>query len=152
MDDHTAAEGDGSQTPDQDIERRFWQLTDTITVPHHNECIVCFLMRTMALLSQSGFAMAATFQRHNAPRATQLATRLMRMGIFSDCQLLQGAVVVNQAIWAADCCPDCGIPYDVPDCLEVRHGSTQPCKLWRWRVDVAREDFQAWLDRRYWVP
>ncbi|MHA7305581.1 hypothetical protein ACX80E_10095 [Arthrobacter sp. TMN-49] len=149
MDHQSAAAGDGSRGAETEIEQRFRELTDTFLVPEPNECLICFLRRTMARLLPTGFAMTAAFQRHNAPRATHLVKRLMRMDVYSDCQLLQSGVVVNQAIWAAVCCPDCGIPYAAPDCLEVRRGSTQPCKLWRWRADVVREDFQAWLDPRY---
>lgn len=134
--------------PDENVDRAFRELATTLMVPDRNECMICFLMRAMVLLEPAGFAMTATYQRHNAPRATNLGTRLVRMGIYGDCQLLQDGVMVNDALWDAECCPDCGIPYGVPDCLEVRRGSTQPCKLWRWRQDVAREMFDAWLDRR----
>ncbi|ALV46854.1 hypothetical protein MB46_16535 [Arthrobacter alpinus] len=133
----------------EELTRQFRELTDNFMVPHRNECIICFLMRAMAFLAPSGFALTAIYRNHNAPRATNLGGRLARLGVYGDCQLIQSGVVMNLAIWDADRCPDCGIPEVVPDCLEVRRGSTQPCKLWRWRRDVAIEMFQEWQDRVY---
>ncbi|MFQ4148740.1 hypothetical protein AAGW05_08600 [Arthrobacter sp. LAPM80] len=141
--------GAGSDGPEADIRRQFREMTESFMVPYRNECMICFLMRAMPLLETSGFAMTAAYRKFNAPRATNLGRRLSEMGIFGDCQLLQRGVVVNDAIWEADRCPDCGIPVEVPDCLEVRLGSTQPCKLWRWRRDVEREQFDAWLAPNY---
>lgn len=142
------AENGGPGAPDEDVDRIFRELAGSLMVPYQNECMICFLMRAMVLLEPAGFAMTDTYRKFNAPRATKLGARLVRMGVYGDCQLLQAGVMVNDALWDAECCPDCGIPYAVPDCLEVRRGSTQPCKLWRWRQDVAREMFDAWLDNR----
>lgn len=134
----------------EEFQRQFRELTDNFMVPYPNECIICFLVRSMALLEPSGFAMTAAYRKHNAPLATNLGGRLSRMGVYGDCQLIQEGVVINLAIWDVECCPDCGMPGAVPDCLEVRRGSTQPCKLWRWRRDVERERFDAWPNRFSW--
>jgi len=149
MEDNYGPGAVGPGGTDNEVAQVFRELTGTFMVPQPNECLICFLMRGMSLLKQSGFEMTAIYQKFNAPRATQLHRRLLGMGVYGDCHLLQRGVTFNAAVWGPDCCPDCGLPYAVPDCLEVRHGSTQPCKLWRWRRDVERERFNALWDRRY---
>lgn len=145
MDQCSDSEGGGSTASEEEIDQIFKEMAGGLMVPYQNECMVCFLWRAMSLLKPYGFAMTTAYQRHSAPRATPLIGRLLRLNIFNDRQLLQTGVVINEAIWNTELCPDCGIPYSVPDCLEVRRGSTQPCKLWRWRKDIETERFDAWL-------
>lgn len=145
--DHSNEAGDaGDGASEEEIWRKFREMTEHLIAPLRNECLVCFLMRMMPLMQVSGFSLTATYRDSNAPRATNLFERLGRLGICGDASLVEAGVVVNDAVWEADCCPDCGIPCDVPDCLEVRLGSTQPCKLWRWRQDAEREQFGDWLN------
>ncbi|WP_146233403.1 hypothetical protein [Arthrobacter psychrolactophilus] len=147
--DESAGAGN-SEEQDEAVDRVFRELAGPLVVPYRNECLVCFLMRVMMFLEPQGFAMTARFRQFNAPRASNLGGRLAQKGIFSDGQLIQAGVLVNETIWTAERCPDCGIPYTSPDCLEVRRGSTQPCKLWRWRRDVERERFNAWPHHFTW--
>ncbi len=139
MDQSNGAGNFGRGASEEEVRHRFKELTESLMVPNRNECMVCFLLRTLPLTDPSGSAMTAVYQKFNAPRAVNLFARLFRMGVYCDGLLLQRGVVANDALWNADCCPDCGIPFVAPDCLEVRLGSTQPCKLWRWRRDVEWE-------------
>ncbi|MCQ9163800.1 MULTISPECIES: hypothetical protein [unclassified Arthrobacter] len=162
MDDYGFVDDDGStEGPDSgdgfpdggtdDVDRQFTALTAGMMMPGPNECLVCFLMRAKEFLLPDGFAMVARFRECSAPRATNTEYRLINLGAYNDRAVLRRAAMVNPAVWAPECCPRCGLPYAVPDCLGVRRGSTQPCKLWRWRDDLARERFlvawQSYIDR-----
>ncbi|WP_449374306.1 hypothetical protein [Arthrobacter psychrolactophilus] len=128
----------------EEYRRQFRELTENFMVPDPNECIVCFLVRAMELLEPTGFAMTAIYRERNAPRASNLGGRLARLGIHGDYQLIHDGVLVNLAVWDVERCPECGVPETLPDCLQVRRGSTQPCELWRWRREVERAQFDAW--------
>ena len=122
-----------------EVDLRFRELTGSLMVPGSNECLVCFLLRAEEFLRPQGFAMVDRFRNANASRATRLEYRLMNLGAYSDSMVLQRAAVVNIDVGIPERCPDCGLPCGTRDCLEVRHGSTQPCKLWRWKEDAMRE-------------
>lgn len=144
MDDYDLTDGtasDGSLPDDnaEEMDQQFKELTSGLMMPRANECLVCFLMRAQEFLLADSFAMVARFRDCNAPRATNTESRLMNLGAFDDRTVLQRAVMVNADMWAPHCCSRCGLPYSVPSCLGVRRGSTQPCRLWRWQADVARE-------------
>lgn len=137
------------ETAEDEVDRQFWQLTNSLMIPHDNECLVCFLVRAVPMLEPEGFAMTRVFRDTNAPRATNLGPRLSQLGVYSDAQLIQAGVVANASIWEVERCPDCGIPVEAPSCFGVRKGSTQPCGLWIWRRYAVPERVADWLDRRY---
>ena len=139
----------GESSIDEAVDRLFRQLTNPLINPHHNECLVCFLLRVVPLLEPSGFAMTRRYRDSNAPRAIKLGDRLEQLGISGDFQLLQAGVVCNSNIWEVERCPDCGVPADAPYCFGVRKGSTQPCELWTWRRNALAERLEDWLDRPY---
>lgn len=129
------------------VNQQFWELTRGLIVPYPHECLICFLFRFIELVSLADFPLARRYASRNAPRATGLVRRLMTHGAHSDGEVIQRAVVANPQVWQAECCSDCGVPLRVPACLQVRLGSTQPCRLWRWRREIL-------FDTRYrsWIP
>ena len=137
------------ESAEDDVDRRFLQLTNSLAAPRPNECLVCFLVLVVPMLEPAGFAMTSRFRDTNAPRATSLGARLSQLGIYGDAQLLQAGVVGNLAVWEVERCPDCDIPMEAPHCFGVRRGSTQPCDLWIWRRYAAQGRFEDWPDRRY---
>ena len=72
------------ETAEDEVERQFWQLTNSLMIPHDNECLVCFLVRAVPMLEPEGFAMTRVFRDTNAPRATNLGPRLSQLGVYSD--------------------------------------------------------------------
>ncbi len=136
---------DGDDAEEQ-LEKEFWQLAGTLMVPHHNECLVCFLVRAVPMLESTGFAMTQVFRDANAPRATGLGARLEQLGIRGDAHLLQWGVVANGMIWMDERCADCGMPTGAPPCFGVRKGSTQPCGLWIWRRQAKQVMVGDWLE------
>jgi len=144
MDDYDFEE-DGDSVESQ-VEREFWQLAGALMAPHHNECLVCFLLRAVSVLEPTGFAMTQVFRDANAPRATGLDARLERLGVHGDAHLLRWGVVANGMIWMDERCVDCGMPTEAPPCFGVRKGSTQPCGLWIWRRQATQVMAGDWLE------
>lgn len=123
----------GESSIDEAVDREFRQLTNPLMRPYGNECLVCFLVRMVPVLEPVGFAMTLLFRDSNAPRATGLGPRLLRLGIHGYVNLLRNGTVANGFIWVDERCADCNMPLGAPPCMEVRRGSTQPCNLWLWR-------------------
>ena len=104
-------------TCENEADREFLQLRNSMGTPRYNECLVCFLGRVIAMLEPAGFTMTQVFRTTNAPRATNLGERLSHLGIYGDAQLLQTGVVANSTIWEVERCADCGIPLGAPNCF-----------------------------------
>ncbi|MGO4384014.1 hypothetical protein [Specibacter sp. RAF43] len=128
------------------VNQEFRELTRGLIVPYPHECLICFLFRFIDLVSLADFPLVRRYASASAPRATGLVGRLMSHGAYSDGDVIQWAVVANPQVWDAECCRDCGVPLRVPACLQVRLGSTQPCRLWRWRREMVFDTgYRSWI-------
>lgn len=96
---------------------------------HPHECVVCYVGRMVQRFDCDGsWRWVQTWREQRAPRATRLERRLGVRGASCDCELQLRAYEVEPRALA--------IAWDGPiasvgHCLEVRAGSTQPCRLWR---------------------
>lgn len=106
------------------------------------ECLFCYVWRMLPVLRCTGLRLARHYRNERAPRAVGLERRLGQRGAFCDCEIfLNGWTLSDEIVipeqWITD--PATGVetyqeeqwPDPLPDCHEVRAGSTQPCGLWR---------------------
>lgn len=87
------------------------------------ECLICYLCRMLEEFGCDGsLRFTAAFRDERMPRARALEHRLARAGGYCDCEVTYNAV---RAVGPA--------PDGVPECRQVRTGTTRPCALWRCR-------------------
>lgn len=111
--------------------------------PEAGECLQCFVARQLLEFGCNGtHRFTRQYQRAVAPRATALRKRLARMGACCcDCEIFLNAytmrsVFLEPGFWAIDeygveVYREPQVPKEIPTCLRVRKGSTQPCGVWQ---------------------
>lgn len=100
-------------------------------VPAARECVVCFIERMVRAYGCGNRLLFAQLWRDRAaPRATALERRLGAKGGYCDCEVLLNAYVRRtdyaRELADTDDCHDA----EVPPCLGVTRGSSQPCAHW----------------------
>ncbi len=100
-------------------------------VPAPGECLVCFLERMVSAYGCNNRLLFAQLWRDRmAPRATALERRLGAKGGYCDCEVLMNAYV-RRDDYLRELAGDYDAPADdVPPCLGVSRGSSQPCGHW----------------------
>lgn len=117
--------------------------------PEAGECLLCYVHRMISAFGCDTHLRFATLYRDvRAPRATGLERRLGRVGGFCDCEIFLNGYELRPAAgwldpaWSGDAwdadeveadAGASGARAEMPACLGVRTGSTQPCDLW-WRL------------------
>jgi hypothetical protein len=95
-----------------------------LTQPREDECLCCYVARLLVEVPCDGSVRHALHYRDVlAPLATDLATRLGRMGGYCDCEVLMNGYQLRGA--DEDAASDV-----MPPCNGVRRGSVQPCGNW----------------------
>ncbi len=105
---------------------------DTGVLPHHGECLACFVHRMMAAARCSdSLGWAEHYRLVRARRAVSLTKRLAAQGATCDCAVVTDLWRPSIALWSRDdAIDDLAPPKDLPPCGCVRAGSTKPCALW----------------------
>ncbi len=100
-----------------------------LTRPREDECLCCYVARLLVEFPCDGSVRHALHYRDVvAPRATDLAKRLSRMGGYCDCEVLMNGYQLRDT--DEDTASD-----DLPPCKGVHSGSVQPCVSW---VEIRR--------------
>ncbi|WP_409483001.1 DUF2695 domain-containing protein [Arsenicicoccus dermatophilus] len=93
------------------------------------ECVVCYTGRMVERFGCDGsWRWVQTWRGQCAPRACRVEGRMAARGASCDCEIhLRGYEIEPRLLSVAwD-----GLVDGAPQCLGVRKGSTQPCRLWR---------------------
>lgn len=118
------------------VEAEFQLMTDVMTIPRPNECLVCYVFR-MLDYGCDGHYWLRRFRDLRSPRATALERRVERLGGYCDCEMIMNAYRPNPSPWSLDDEFDDEEEQEwpvyeegKPPCAGVRSNSTRSCSLW----------------------
>jgi hypothetical protein len=110
-------------------------VADPGSEPGRYECVACFVSRRVeAVGCDSTHRWTQWFRDVKSPTATALEHRLLRIGVYCDCDLTRNGYRMERGLLVRDLMTDeLSEPDEMPDCAGVRRTSTKPCANWERR-------------------
>jgi hypothetical protein len=107
-------------------------VADPGAEPGLYECLACFVSRRVEAVGCDRTRLwTQWFRDIKSPTATALEERLLKIGVYCDCDLARNGYRMSRHLLVRDLMTDeLSLPDELPDCAGVRRTSTKPCDNW----------------------
>jgi hypothetical protein len=111
-------------------------VADPGSEPGLYECLACFVSRRVQAVGCDRTSLwTQWFRDIKSPTAVALEARLLRIGVYCDCELTTNGYRMDRQLLIRDLMTDeLSEPDEMPDCAGVRRTSTKPCANWERRL------------------